>query len=308
MNQRDGHNQGEAGGGGLSIAALLRMAADGELTPEQDAALRTHLGAHPGDAERIEFERRLREACRCACSPDCCAPAGLRDRVRACCCEPGLADQLEGLAVETRRRGFWAGHLVARFGAAAALLALVTVMAVMVSRSAGPLDGGGPGAVDPGMTIDRVARFVRQEHSRCDNPPAIPNSKFTVHEAGELESTFADLAGREVSLASILEAQRHGLEFVDAGPCHLPGGGTAMHIRFQAEGPTAAIVSLWAWVDGSVEIEEGVVREAGEGFECVRLWRVGETVFVMVCPNLGAAPMAGEAFQCPGTCKPTGTP
>lgn len=308
MNQRDRHNQGGNAAEPLSIAALLRVAADGELSPEQEVALRAHLEAHPEDTERIEFERRLREACRCACSPDCCAPAGLRDRVRACCGESGLADHLEDLAAETRQRGFWAGRLVARFGALAALLALVAVMAVMVSRSAGPLDGGGPGAVDPGVMIDRVARFARREHERCDNPPEIPNSKFTVHEAGELESTFADLAGREVSLASILEAQRHGLEFVDAGPCHLPGGGTAMHIRFQAESPTAAMVSLWAWVDGSIEIEEGVVREAGEGFDCVRLWRVGETVFVMVCPNLGAAPVAGEAFQCPGTCKPTGTP
>jgi hypothetical protein len=284
------------------------MAADGELGPEQEVALRAHLEGHPGDAERIEFERRLREACRCACSPDCCAPAGLRDRVLACCGETGLADRLDDLAAETRQRGFWAGRFVARFGAVAALLALVAVMAVMVSRSTSPLDGGGPGAVDPGVMIDRVARFARREHERCDNPPSIPNSKFTVHEPGELESTFADLAGREVSLASILEAQRHGLEFVDAGRCHLPGGGTAMHIRFQAGGPTPTIVSLWAWVDGSVEIEEGVVQEAGEGFDCVRLWRVGETVFVMVCPNMGAAPMAGEAFQCPGTCKPVGTP
>lgn len=302
MNHEEGHNLN-----GLSITTLLRMAADGELDSAQEAVLRTHLEAHPEHAKCIEFERRLREACRCACSSDCCAPAGLRDRVEGCCRESRLADRLADRAGQTRQPSFWAGRVIARFGAVAALLALVSVMAFMVVRTGGLPGGGGPGELDPGVMIDRVARFARAEHGRCEDPPTIPNSKFTVRQAGELESQFAGMAGRELSLASVLAAQQHGLRFVDAGPCHLPGGGTAMHIRFQAESPEAAMVSVWAWVDGSIELEEGIVCEAGEGSDCVRLWRVGEIVYVMVCP-MGAAPMAGEAFQCPGFCKPTGTP
>ena len=45
----------------LSIAALLRLAADGELTPELRDRLSTHLAQHPGDRARIESFQLYRQ-------------------------------------------------------------------------------------------------------------------------------------------------------------------------------------------------------------------------------------------------------
>ena len=288
MNDAEGHNQGE-----LPIAALLRMAADGELSAEQESRLRAHLAAHPEDERRVDFERELRGACARACCPDCCAPAGLRERVMACCDEDTVAEGLASRAPETRDRSFWARRMVLRFGAVAALIALVALMSFMVGRSAAP--------TTPEGWIQRVASFTRKEHGRCAEMPAAENSKFTVERADQLEPEFAILAGREVSLGTVLEAADKGLQFLDAGECHLPGGGTAMHIRFQTDDPTAGVVSVWAQVDGSLELDEGKTYVSGEGCDCVRLWRVGEVRYVMVCSSEESAPAAGGAFGCPLT-------
>lgn len=293
MNQREGHNQDE-----LSIAALLRMAADGELDERQDAALRAHLEAHPEDQERVEFERRLRDACRCACAPECCAPPGLLERVRACCTEDAPADRLGAGAGQTRDRGFWAGRMVARFGAIAALIALVAVVSFMVGRT-GVVPTAGLGAVDPHTMVERVARFVRKEHDRCaDGPPAV-NPKFTVHRVEEVPAEFEALMGKAVTLQTVFDAESQGLRFVDAGECHLPTG-TALHIRFQPDDPNACMVSLWAQPDdGSLPIEEGVPYTCGEGTDRVRFWLADDVRYVLVCPDPGVAPAAERALNCP---------
>lgn len=293
MSEREGHNQDQP-----PIAALLRMAADGELSAEQEARLRAHLAAHPGDAERVEFERRLRAACARACTPETDAPPALRDKVLACCRQGA-----NGLAVHTRTEGFWAGRMLVRFGAVAALIALVAVVAFQTGRFGRP--AGGPGSV---ATIEQVARFARAEHGRCIGLPDADDAKFTIETLDQLGAEFAALAGRDISLGAIAAAESQGLHFVDAGRCHLPGGGTAMHIRFRTDGPGAGLVSVWAQVDGTLDLEEGLTYKAGEGCDCVRLWRVGEVRYVMVCSDDQEQPVAEKALACPSQARACGTP
>lgn len=293
MNQPEGHNQGD-----LPIAALLRMAADGELTPELEARLRAHLDAHPGDADRVEFECKLREACACACTPDTHAPPSLRDKVLACCraeATPGPPH-----ADETRRRAFWARPHLARFGAIAAVLTLVAAVSFMVGR--GGIDLG---PVTPQVMMGRVVHFVRREHDRCADMPVHDNAKFTVEQPSGLEPEFAALAGREVSLKTILDAENHGLHFLDAGQCHLPSGGTAMHIRFTTDNPGVGVVSVWAQVGGTLDLDEGVTYAADDqSGVAVRLWRVGEVRYIMVCCTPDELPEAEDALGCPSQSLP----
>lgn len=302
--EQEGHNTP----GGLPLGTLLRMAADGELSPEQEAALRTHLEAHPEDAERIDFERRLRGACGCACAGSDELPKGLRERILAACREENIqqADAAPAVVVtagaDTTSRGFWAGRFVARFGAIAAAVALMAVMGFLVvqSRSPDPISAGPP---DVRQVTDNLARFVRKEHARCDDS-SLPgaDAKFTIHDPAELPEAFASLVGRPHSLQTVMEAGDHGLRFKDAGVCYPPGG-QALHIRFTTADPADGPVSLWIQADdGSLGIEDGVTYTCGDGGECVRIWRCDGVRYALVCPGGGA--FAGEALQCPKATKP----
>jgi hypothetical protein len=307
VNQQDGHNQDE-----LSIAALLRLAADGELNEGQDVALRAHLETHPEDRDRVEFDRKLREACRCACTPECCAPQSLHERVRAECCEGGLTDRMQARAEETRDRGFWAARVVTRFGAVAALIALVAVVAFMVGRT-GTIPPNGPGeVVEAHDMVERVARFVRREHDRCADSPLEFDPKFTIQEVEQVPERFASLMGQSLSPAAILAAGSSGLQFVDAGPCNPPSG-IAMHFRFRTDDPDAGLVSVWAQVDdGSMDIKDGITYTCSKNIEdgfayscdmggcnCIRFWRAEGVRYVLVCPDPGTASAASLALGCP---------
>lgn len=300
MNEREGHNQHT-----LPIAALLRMAADGELDQHQEDRLRAHLADHPEDEARIGFERDLRGACARACSPGGAAPAGLRDKILANCRDQAVADGIEERASQTRDRSFWAGRVVVRFGAVAAVVALVAAVSFMIGRG-GPGLPSGPHQVSPEVMLARVVHFVGNEHDRCADLPELDNSKFTVGAPDRLEPEFATLAGREVSLSTVLTAEQQGLHFFDAGRCHLPSGGTAMHIRFTTDDPQAGIVSVWAQVDGSLELDEGITYTGEYNGVMVRTWRVGEVRYVLACCTDQGLGCGIEALDCPDQTLPVG--
>ncbi len=299
MNQQEGHNQDT-----LSIAALLRLAADGECNEQQEARLRAHLEAHPEDQQRIEFEHQLRGACARACSPECCAPDTLHARIRKSCChtDPAehLADGMAARAHQTRQTSFWAGRMVARFGAIAALIALVAVVAFMVGRTGTPGDGqsGTPGIMTASVA-KQIATFVQGEHDRCAEMPALDSPKFSVHQVTDIPAQYKSLMGQSVTLASVLKADHNGLTFVDAGACSLPTG-VAMHIRFKTDDPNDGFVSLWVQPDDDqMDLQEGITYTCGESCDCVRFWRAEGVRYVLVSPNVQTAPIAGQALNCP---------
>lgn len=293
-----------------SIATLLRLAADGELSEQQEAELRAHLEAHPEDRARVEFDKKLRDACGCACAPDCCAPESLRTRVLACCADaaaggaqdPQLADRLAARAEETRDRGFWSGRAIARFGTIAAVIALVGLVSYMVGRSTPP---GGPQGQPTIRTVEeRISNFVRTEHNRCEKSSPEIGKKFTITDPRELPAAFESMIGQPFSLACVLDADAHGLRFVDAGRCYPPGG-DAIHVRFVTEDEDASPVSLWIQKDDdSLPMEDGVTYTAGEGCDCVRFWRVDGVRYVLISSQEQAGPFASLALHSPETVRP----
>ncbi|HZW09218.1 MAG TPA: hypothetical protein VFF69_04880 [Phycisphaerales bacterium] len=282
------HPEGSGGGAELSVGALLRLAADDELTPEQSARVEAHLAAHPEDADRIAFERSLRSACSRACCPQCCAPPGLRERIMV----RGRSAPDEQ---PTGRLGLM--RAAARVAAAAALVLLVAVAGYMVGRADPPRDRLVIEPTTGRALAASVAGFVRREHSRCtESGPAI-DSKFYVTDPAAVPAEFAAIVGKAVAFPTVAQAEERGLEFVDAGLCHPPSG-EAMHVRFR----TAAgqPVSLWVQLDdGSLGIEDGVTYTMGAGENCVRFWRVDGVRYILVCPDEQAAPIATLALAMP---------
>lgn len=304
MHEKDPPNPAQ-----LPIGAILRLAADGELTDQQQDALRLHLERHPEDASRIEFERGLRAACARSCAPEASAPEGLRARVAALCAEretpagghgqDRLAAGLAERASQTRQAGYWAGRVVTRFGALAAAVALVALVSFMVGRS---WQSPAPPPADGFQLVgDQIAGFARREHSRCAEGVPQLSGKFTIEDPADLPGAFEALVGRPLDLASILDAGPHGLTFRDAGRCHPPGG-PALHVRFDsASGGTA---SLWIQRDdGSLPLEEGVTYASGEGCDCVRFWIAEGVRYILICSEGVASEAAGKALRCPEKTK-----
>ncbi|MBK7403227.1 MAG: hypothetical protein IPJ41_01000 [Phycisphaerales bacterium] len=286
MNHLEGDNLD-----GCSIAVLLRLAADGELTVAQRGRLEAHLAQHPEDAERLAFDQKLREACGRACCPGGCAPAGLRERVVASCCQGG------GSGAGGRTRRMWIGRAVTRYGALAAMIGLVAILGFLVWRP------GGREMPPSQRFAASLAGFVRAEHVRCtDGGPSI-ETKFTIHEAGSVPAEFSSIVGHEVTLPCLIVAESRGLHFVDAGLCHPPGG-DALHIRFRL-GEAGGLVSLWVQADdGRLPMADGVTYTQGQGGDCVRFWRVDGIRYVLVCPDDSASPLVVAALDSPRTVRP----
>lgn len=281
----------------LPIGALLRLAADGELGPEQMERLEAHLAAHPEDAARIEFERDLRKACARACCGCGCAPASLRERILAGA-EPAATVGPEA----TRSRSYWLTGAIARYGALAAMVALVALVSFLAGRVGAPEQQAGveiPSPTPRAVALS-LASFARAEHERCEGGGPAIEGKFSIHDPGAVSEELSSIVGRAVTIPCILRAEREGLHFVDAGLCHPPTG-DAMHIRFSTSGELRPpLVSLWVQPDdGRLAIEDGVTYVLGDGGECVRFWRLNGMRYVLVCPDAAAAPGVREALESP---------
>lgn len=296
----------------LPVAVLLRLAADDELDASAQSQLQAHLRAHPEDQTIIEAERALRRACSRACSGDANTPPSLCSRIDSIIAQsrqhetqsaspastspastPVVDDEPsipQSLAAQTRSRRFWVGQTVVRYAALAAMIALVALVAFQVGRSS---DSWKPMGT-------QIAAFARHEHTRCLTDMPVIESKFTIKELDKVPSEFAAITGKTVTLPAILHAQQAGLEFIDAGQCHLPGKGKSMQIRFRTADNPDEILSLWVQDDdGQLPLKEGTTYTTGSGRNCVRLWRVDGIRYVLVCPDENTAPLATQAFHAP---------
>ena len=266
MASKDDHNQddrlfgdGPISGDGWSAsdlssadrAALIRAAADGELTDAQASKLADFDGSA---RSRIAFEQGLRGAVASAMG-GVETPAGLRDRVlataRAASDEDRLAENLESRSVETRDRSFWNGQ--GRLVGAIAAVLMLAVGAFFVTQMAPSGFGGG---ADGTAYRTSLARFVTAEHERTlDESSAHKKHVFTnVNDA--VEKTGSDLGA-----APSVPPCGGQTKFRGAAPCHLPGKGPSAHFQFAVEageGAEPRTVSLFVRKDGGeLPIEEG---------------------------------------------------
>lgn len=277
----------------LSVASLLRCAADGELNAEQEAQLCSYLDESPGCTQRIEFEQRLRAAC-CDCfSGQQTCPDELRRSVEKMLGSAGSSEisrahpatDPERLAPMTRKPSFWNGGAVARGVAMAAVLVLAVTLAFQVGQRSGMLGGSGSQV----LLAARATEFVEREHLKCElltNPDVA--AKFTATTPEELPQAFEAVMGRTVSLDDII-AHADSIQFVDAGKCGVPGAGKSLHIRMSTLDQGAPhTASLFVQEDrGGLQLEEGKSYHVagGDGMDkpCVFVWKNNGMLFWLVC-------------------------
>ncbi len=293
MTQDQSFNKDLSNADQLSVAALLRCAADGELTTDQEAQLCSYLDESPGCTQRIEFEQRLRTAC-CDCfAGEQTCPDELRSSIEKMLgSHQSAADhnEPERLAPITRSPSFWNGGAVARGLAMAAVLVLAVTLAFQVGQRTGMIDGGSSQV----LLAARATEFVGLEHLRCEllSDPNVA-SKFTATLPEDLPRAFQAVMGRTVSLDDII-AHADSIQFIDAGRCGVPGAGKSLHIRLstldEGEQRTA---SLFVQEDhGGLQIEDGQSYHVAKGNDlgkpCVFVWKNDGMLFWLVCDRSDA--------------------
>lgn len=294
--------------GAMSVAALLRCAADNELTAEQRAQLDTHLARHPQDQGRIEHEQQLRRACsRVMGSSEQC-PAALRSTLQAMCARSGTALDVDAhssaqraggrqgfeadvlttqIRTQTRQRSFWSG--MARGLAIAAALAMALTLAFQVGRTSVTLQADGSEV----LLAARATEYVAREHGRCrplDDPSL--SAKFTETSAEQLPAAFKSVLGTSMSLSDLI-TQAETVRFIDAGKCGVPGG-KSLHMRLSSltDGQEHTASLFIQEYTGKLHLAEGVSYHMAGGQDmdkpCVYVWRKDSLIYWLVCDRSDA--------------------
>lgn len=277
----------------LNLAALLRAAADDELSAHDERRLEAFCEEDPSLVSRIECDRKMREAIARAfcCNSGEGAPKSLCDGVREalCGCDTDTQDHAHdhgsapvALAPRTRSTSFW---LRPSFQLGLAAAAMVAVAAVLVFFNNQP--------VGPNQTLaDRTAAasFVANEHGHCVTDTLHAASKFVVQDASQLPAFAASIVGTEIALADLLASGASDIRFIDAGPCHVPGGGPSMHLRFTLPEITGD-ASLFVQRDsGRLRLSEGYTyqldpTEDAPNSPSVFIWLQQGVLYYLVIPD-----------------------
>ncbi len=274
--------------------ALLRAAADGQLSPADQAALRDHLAAHPEDEAVIEFERALREGVgQWRAEPP---SAALRARVAEIAKSAhAVADPVPPVVAGKVGRG----RAALRWLAIAAVVALVSVPIVRVMTAPGPLPG--PGEIITASHRASLCSFVRSQHSDCEVHEQMVRERFRIATLGEAPEAFRGILGAAPDLGDL---EHSGVRFLGAMECAVPGRGTSVHLVLDAGDPgqtadPSAYVSLFVQQDhDELALEPGrtyrMLRNAGEidAPAEIWVWRKDGLVYFLVAPseqNLDAA-------------------
>ncbi len=250
----------------MNIAALLRAAADGELTECQCEQLEAHC-AQCEDAEcQIAFEKALRACCGRAMSEPCC-PEALRAKIVAM---TGVSvddgednDDARRIArsnERTRDRHFWIRSPM--MSAAAALLILVA--GALVWQSASFTNRNTPNHFTPTQTsyFNRISDFAVREHARCCND-AIAKAKLVKLDINEATEYFSQAFGSRVIVPDMGRIAGQ-VEFFGGGDCHVPSTDRSGHLRFDVTDPDGKRISLSLFVSpdpGLLPMEEGLIYE-----------------------------------------------
>lgn len=242
-----------------SIGALIRAAADAELTEAQASEFERLCAERHCTEDRVRFEQTLRECCGrvMRVSPACSET--LRNRVltmaAAARTDDAHADDAnahdagsnpeaqpelsapERLAPATRSQGFW--RQSSAMTAAAAVLLMV---AGGLFWQASSLSTSGPGA-ETGWTTeqvsyrDRVSGFVTNEHMRCCRSDQAANAKLIYRDLDAARAHYAQTFGMSQVPIAALPPATGEVRFFGGGDCHVPGSRASAHLRFDAVDP-----------------------------------------------------------------------
>lgn len=311
---------GEGAGVQLPIGALLRAAADGELSAPQQLQLDRHLAGHAADSARVTFEQDLRRACsRVMSSEGVRAPDSLRRAVLAqfeavpAAPEPVLARiprVHEGGRVEVpARRWRRVGGLMA---AAAAIPLLVAGVLLVLNHES----DRGSVAVIPAADRVMQVEFLTKEHCECVTGSLDGLEKVTPEQIPE---RMRQLVGRPLGIEDL---ERAGFEFVQMGKCQMPGGGETAHLIFNRQslkddGTRREIkLSLFVVNDRNRHrITEGITwqsprRNKGDG-PTIRAWGRDGLIYYLVTECGTSSDLAQQGLEAPETmvmCEPPAEP
>ncbi len=286
--EHDNQNQGD-----LSIAQLLRCAADDELTPEQHERLEAHLAAHPEDRQRIDFERLMRERVSGVMAGDV-APASLRVSVEKALRGEGDAPSTIGGDV-TKSRSFWSGGR--------GLMAMAAIVVIGMTLSIVMRSTLRPHAAPEGWNAYGVqtVSFIEGEHDKCAKRPEYLQRKLTHTEIAEASNWAANHLG---SLPASLDISQMGYEFVGLGPCAVPGDGASVHLLYRADENPDQMISVFIQKASNAnaysEDDCYCADEASGGANPSFIWRHDDLVYFVVSPDKLAPKPVRKALEAPG--------
>ncbi|MCW5755411.1 MAG: zf-HC2 domain-containing protein [Phycisphaeraceae bacterium] len=280
----------------LTGGAFLRAAADGELSPAEQARLEAHLAANPADKARISFETGLRSCC-CRVMSSAKCPDALRNRI---------LDQITSTDTVSppaaRARSFWATHGTRRWlGAIAAAVVLFVGVAFVMNLTR-------YGANVPSQAqFAQVVSYVAKEHRECDiNPDRV--RKFTIASIEDAPGALASIVGSEPTVPNLEAA---GMVFKGAGRCRVPDGGQSAHLRFEMPDPDGGPpqrLSLFIQQRTALtpDLDENVAylltdKDGVSYGSVVYAWRKGDVLYYLVAKKLSACNKFRDAVGIPKT-------
>jgi len=315
--EHESHNEPRPG---TPDEQTIRLAADGELSPDEAARIQALANDDSTLASRLEHERRLREAVGRAIREDVRTPPGLRDRIARAMSQI-TDEQIESPAdapaetpakadaptdpdthvlrpkTDTRRRDFW-NRLPAALAVAATIALIASVLVVSISMSR-------PLYTDEDFGT-RVVSFIEQEHDACAAFEERFERKFTVHSLEEARSVAREQLGGAVHALTI-DPQTWAdasLEFMGYGPCTVPGAERSGHMILRHQQSPAVVVSLFVHPDdGRLNFASSNCCYVNEGDaaggESVVVWRRDGFVYYLYSPDPEAMSSARSILDTP---------
>lgn len=307
--------------GGLSVGALIRAAADDELTDAQVEAFEKLCAERDCTKDRVRFEQTLRDACGKAMADQPRCPDALRNKIQALAAaggDVGIAREtstgaepvsaVEAMADQTRSVSFWRrspGML-----AMAAVLALFAGVMIFqgMSLPTGPVPAGW--TVEQASNRDRMAAFVAREHDRCCSSDRASEAKLIIRDMDRAKAHFIDTLG--VGGLSVVPAVAEVGEvtFWGAGDCHVPASSSSGHFRFDATTPDGADIRLSLFVlpdEGQFPMDAGTTYRVGSE-ACDRAgvnlfaWKDAGVVYMLVSEaDGGFCAVVRDTMQAPET-------
>ena len=289
----------------MPLAALIRAAADGEISPADRERLEAELSEARVD-ERVAFERALRESVREHMTGPA-APAGLRERITdamAAATAVAAVDENEtmhsrsaggvGDARLTRDRRWWASPLVAtlgRWGAVAAVLAIAATLIFNASRSTVTASPYSP------EEASQLVSFIGRQHDACKD----------FNETWERKMKFQSPEAAQAAAAEILQIApdafhfrepltRKGYEFAGLGRCAVPGGDHSVHLIYKRPSDGAA-VSLFIQTNARTKLPSSCcLVDKCQAPECA-IWQDGPVRYYVFSEKVDAVAEVMDAFN-----------
>ena len=276
----------------LSPAAVVRAAADDELTADQQRALEALRTQDPTIDDRIAFEVALKQSVRRAMVAPASAPASLRATIEGLFgTEPAVVD----VPTFTRPHSFWARRPT--WVALAASIALLATVAVVMRSPLGSQLGPTVGAPFAAQLVD-ASNFIVSEHNHCSAFDAYFEHKFTVRNDADASDEVVELLGNPPTRIKLDQA---GYQFVGLGKCTVPGPGESVHMIYRPINKTRPTLSLFVQQDDArPDIEQGVrYRLSTQVGAPVLIWRKQGLIYYLFSPDTTAESDACDLLEAP---------